>query len=81
MNKVLDSSLMVFMQRQDPRTSKETELKASSVLAKVGLNEEGRELDLMLTNSSSSWLFFSRTREKHKNNSLDLETRASLFHT
>ena len=81
MNQVLSSSLMVFTQRQDPRTSEEMVLKASSMLAKVGLNEEGRELDLILTNPSYSWSLFIRTREKHKNNSLDFETRASLFHT
>ena len=70
---------MVSTRRQDPRTSKETELKASSVLVKVGLNEGGRELDLILKNPFSSWSFFSRTREKHKNNSLDLETRVFFF--
>ena len=45
MNQVLGSSLTVPTRRQDSKTSKETELRASSVLAKVGLNEGGKELD------------------------------------
>ena len=70
MNQFPGLSLTVSTRRLDLRTSKETELRANSVLTKVGLNEGGRELDLMLTNLSSSLLVFPRTREL-KNHSLD----------
>ena len=80
MNQVLGSSIKVSTQRQYSRTSKETELRENIVLHKVSLNEGGKRLDLILSNHSSSWLFFSRTRERsHKSNSLDLETRVSFF--
>ena len=38
-NQVLGSPLTVSTRRRDPRTSKETNLKSNSVLAKFGLNE------------------------------------------
>ena len=58
MKHILGFSLMVSTRGRDPRTSNEMELKTSLVLAKVGLNEGGRRLDLMLLNLSSSWLLF-----------------------
>ena len=49
------------------------------MLAKVRLNEGGRESDLILTNLSSYWLFFSRTIEKLTRTSLGLETMVSFL--
>ena len=81
MNQVLGSYLMVSTRMKDLRTSKEMKLRACSVLAKIGLNEGGRETDLILTNLYPSWFFFITTRRKtHKNNSLNLESRVSFFH-
>ena len=54
MNHVLGSYLTVSTRRRDLRTSKETELKASSLLDKVGLNEGGRRLQISLLLGCSS---------------------------
>ena len=78
MNQVLGLSLTISIRSQDPRTFKETELRVSSVLAKVDLNEGGRKFDLILTNLSSYW-FFSRIREKLTKTSLGFETRVSFL--
>ena len=80
MNQVPGLSLTVFTQRQDPKTSKEMELRASLVLAKVGLNEGGRESNLTLTNLSSSCLFFSRTRENSLEHLLVWRLEFHFFH-
>ena len=53
-NQVLDSHLKVSTRGQDPRTSKETELKTSSVLAKLGsMRDEDDALNLLLLLGSS----------------------------
>ena len=53
-NQALSSLLTISTQRQDPRTSNETELKANSVLAKFVSKRDGEDAHNLLLLLSSS---------------------------